>query len=87
VKRSPAGTPAYAEQTAALFAAMREPVDGAAIRRLALAYGEVADAWHGLAAELAIPLWARHAAAVAAEEFNRRAGLEEARLRPPNEEN
>jgi hypothetical protein len=79
---------AYAEQTAALFAAMREePLDMAAIRRLALAYREVADAWYGLAAELAIPLWARHAAAVAAEEFNRRAGLEEARLRPPNEEN
>jgi hypothetical protein len=78
---------AYAEQTAALFAAMREPVDVAAIRRLALAYREVADAWHGLAAELAIPLWARHAAAVAAEEFNRRAGLEEARLRPPSKEN
>jgi hypothetical protein len=74
---------AYAEQTAALFAAMHStPVDLAAIRRLARAYQDVADAWRGLAAELAIPLWARHAAAVAAEEFDRRADLEDARAQP-----
>lgn len=79
---------AYAEQTAALFAAMRaKPTDAAAIRRLALAYREVADAWRGLAGELAIPLWARHAAAVAAEEFDRRSGVEFARLDgPPSKE-
>lgn len=75
---------AYAEQTAALFAAMRaNPQDGAAIRRLARAYRDVADAWRALAGELAIPLWARHAAAVAAEEFDRRATVEFARLQPP----
>jgi len=79
---------AYAEQTAALFAAQRStPVDVAAIRRLARAYLEVADAWRGLAGELAIPLWARHAAAVAAEEFDRRAGVEAARIQPPTKEN
>lgn len=76
---------AYAEQTAALFAAMRSN-DAKAIRRLARAYREIADAWRGLAAELAIPLWARHAAAVAAEEFDRRAVVEAARLYPPNKE-
>ncbi|OLF17133.1 hypothetical protein BU204_13465 [Actinophytocola xanthii] len=75
---------AYAEQTAALFAAMRaRATDLEAIRRLAVAYHEVASAWRGLAGELAIPLWARHAAAVAAEEFDRRAGVEFARLNTP----
>ncbi len=80
---------AYAEQTAALFAAMRaKPQDVAAIRRLARAYREVAAAWRGLAGELAIPLWARHAAAIAAEEFDRRAGVEFARMSPrPDKEN
>jgi hypothetical protein len=78
---------AYAEQTAALFAAQRaKPQDVAAIRRLARAYREVADAWRGLAGELAIPLWARHAAVIAAEEFDRRAGVEFARLEPPPKE-
>lgn len=78
---------AYAEQTASLFAAQRaKPEDVAAIRRLALAYHEVADAWRGLAGELAIPLWARHAAAVAAEEFDRRAAVEAARIHPPTKE-
>lgn len=68
---------AYAEQTAALFAASRpQPVDLDAIRRLSRAYADVAGAWKVLAAELAIPLWARHAAVVAAEEFERRAGME-----------
>jgi hypothetical protein len=76
---------AYAEQTAALFAATRSD-DETAIRRLARAYREIADAWRGLAGELAIPLWARHAAAVAAEEFDRRAVVEAARLYPPNKE-
>jgi hypothetical protein len=79
---------AYAEQTAALFAATQSaPLDVAAIRRLARAYLEVADSWHVLAGELAIPLWARHAAAVAAEEFHRRAGVEYARIQPPSKEN
>ncbi len=79
---------AYAEQTAALFAAQRaKPEDVEAIRRLALAYHEVAEAWRGLAGELVIPLWARHAAAVAAEEFDRRASVEAARIdAPPTEE-
>ena len=71
---------AYAEQTAAMFAAMRADADDvAAIRRLARAYLTVAQAWKALAADLAVPLWARHAAAVAAEEFERRARVEDAR--------
>jgi hypothetical protein len=75
---------AYAEQTTALFAAQRaKPSNVAAIRRLARAYHDVAAAWRGLAGELAIPLWARHAAAVAAEEFDRRASVEAARIDPP----
>jgi hypothetical protein len=78
---------AYAEQTAALFAAMRsEVVDVVEIRRLAWAYREVAEAWRVLAGELAIPLWARHAAAVAAEEFERRAVVEFARIDTPRKE-
>jgi hypothetical protein len=76
---------AYAEQTEALFTAQRaKPVDVEAIHRLARAYRAVADAWRGLAGELAIPLWARHAAAVAAEEFDRRATVEAARVNPPS---
>jgi hypothetical protein len=68
---------AYAEQTAAMFAASQAPTDAvAAISRLARAYLAVADAWRELAADLAAPLWARHAASVAAEEFERRAALE-----------
>ena len=75
---------AYTEQTEALFAAQRaQPEDVAAFRRLARAYSDVAAAWRGLAGELAIPLWARHAAAVAAEEFDRRAAVESARVDPP----
>lgn len=71
---------AYAEQTAALFAAMRSASDDvAAVRRLAHAYHAVAVAWRALSGELAAPLWARHAAAVAAEEFDRRARLEMSR--------
>lgn len=78
---------AYAEQTAALFAAMRaESPNLKALRRLARAYREVAASWRGLSAELAIPLWARHAAAVAAEEFDRRAAIEEARIRHSKEQ-
>jgi hypothetical protein len=78
---------AYAEQTTALFAAMHsEVVDALAIRRLAEAYREVAEAWRVLAGELAIPLWARHAAAVAAEEFERRAAVEFARIDTPGKE-
>jgi hypothetical protein len=68
---------AYAEQTSALFAAMRSTSDDlAAVRRLALAYHAVAVAWRALSADLAVPLWARHASAVAAEEFMRRSQLE-----------
>jgi hypothetical protein len=70
---------AYAEQTAALFAAMHHQVDNVAIRRLARAYQAVAHAWRVLAADLAVPLWARHAASVAAEEFDRRASAEDFR--------
>ena len=80
---------AYAEQTAALFAAMRAASDdAAAVRRLAHAYHAVALAWHVLSADLAAPLWARHASAVAAEEFERRARLEMGRadsVRRPGE--
>jgi len=72
---------AYAEQTSALFAAMRADTnDAAAVRRLARAYQAVAVAWRALSADLAAPLWARHAAAVAAEEFDRRARLEMRRV-------
>ena len=72
---------AYAEQTSALFAAMRSDAhDPAAVRRLARAYHGVAMAWRALAADFAAPLWARHAAAVAAEEFDRRARLEMGRV-------
>jgi hypothetical protein len=68
---------AYAEQTAAMFAAMRVTAgDVATVRRLAQSYLGVAQAWRVLAADLAAPLWARHAASVAAEEFQRRARLE-----------
>lgn len=68
---------AYAEQTAALFAATQAAADDvAAIRRLARAYLDIAYAWRELAADMAVPLWARHAASVAAEEFERRAALE-----------
>ncbi|TDP93768.1 hypothetical protein [Labedaea rhizosphaerae] len=79
---------AYAEQTAALFAASRaQQVDDKAISRLALAYAEVAAAWRVLAGELAVPLWARHAAAIAAEEFDRRSRVEHARIQPPDKGN
>jgi hypothetical protein len=72
---------AYAEQTAALFAAT-QAADAQAIGRLALGYQAVAEAWRVLAADLAVPLWARHASSVAAEEFDRRAALEWSRIAP-----
>lgn len=79
---------AYAEQTAALFAASRaQQVDVDAIRRLASGYAEVAAAWRVLAGELVVPLWARHAAVIAAEEFDRRARVENARIQPPGKGN
>lgn len=72
---------AYAEQTTALFAAMRAPSgDSAPILRLASAYHEVAEAWRILAGDFASPLWARHASSVAAEEFDRRSTVESRRL-------
>lgn len=71
---------AYAEQTAAMFAATQASVgDVATIHRLARAHRDIAHAWRALAGDLAAPLWARHAASVAAEEFERRAGLEDLR--------
>ena len=70
---------AYAEQTAAMFAAMRPMADVATIRRLARSYLDVAQAWRVLSADLAAPLWARHAASIAAEEFQRRARMEDYR--------
>jgi hypothetical protein len=71
---------AYAEQTAALFAATRATAaDVTAVRRLALAYFGVAQAWRALAADLASPLWARHAAAIAAQEFECRSRIENQR--------
>lgn len=69
---------AYAEQTAALFAASSKG-DKQALLRLALGYSAVAEAWRILAADLAVPLWARHACSIAAEEFERRARLEQSR--------
>jgi hypothetical protein len=69
---------AYAEQTTALFAASRTG-DKQALLRLALGYSAVAEAWRILAADLAVPLWARHACSIAAEEFERRARLEQSR--------
>lgn len=71
---------AYAEQTTALFAAgqLGTP-DAAALARLASAYVAVAFAWRTLSADLAAPMWARHAAVVATEEFIRRAHIERAR--------
>jgi hypothetical protein len=78
---------AYAEQTAALFAAMNASSGNAvAIRRLARAYQTVAQAWRVLAVDLAVPLWARHAASVAAEEFDRRAGVEDFRAEQTSEQ-
>jgi len=74
---------AYAEQTAALFAATQAPTDDhKAIGRLAEGYRAVAEAWRVLGADLAVPLWARHAATVAAEEFDRRAAIERSRIAP-----
>ena len=71
---------AYAEQTAAMFAAMRAAAgDVATLRRLARSYLGVAHAWRVLSADLAVPLWARHAASIAAEEFQRRARMEDYR--------
>ncbi|MDX8051884.1 hypothetical protein SK571_21035 [Lentzea sp. BCCO 10_0798] len=69
---------AYAEQTAALFEASSTG-DKNALIRLALGYSAVAQAWRILAADLAVPLWARHACSIAAEEFERRARLEQSR--------
>lgn len=66
---------AYAEQTTALFTAMRSGNESD-MRRLARAYESVADAWRILAGDLDTPLWARHAASVASEEFHLRARLE-----------
>lgn len=71
---------AYAEQTAAMFAAMHAVAgDVAMIRRLAQSYLDLAHAWRVLSADLAAPLWARHAASIAAEEFARRARMEDYR--------
>lgn len=69
---------AYAEQTAALFEASSTGEQNALIR-LAIGYSAVAQAWRILAADLAVPLWARHACSIAAEEFERRARLEQTR--------
>jgi hypothetical protein len=71
---------AYSEHMAAMFAAMRAAAgDGAAVRRLAQSYLSLAQAWRVLSVDLAVPLWARHAASIAAEEFQRRARMENCR--------
>lgn len=71
---------AYAEQMAAMFAATRAGGgDVAALRRLARSYLDLAQAWRVLSADMAVPLWARHAASIAAEEFERRARMENCR--------
>jgi len=70
---------AYAKQTEALFAASTVD-DPGAVLRLADGYLAVAWAWRVLAADLGTPLWARHACAVAVEDFDRRARVEYARV-------
>lgn len=71
---------AYSEQMAAMFAATRAASgDVAAVRHLAGSYLNLAQAWRVLSADLAVPLWARHAASIAAEEFERRARMENCR--------
>jgi hypothetical protein len=71
---------AYSEQMAAMFAGMRAGAgDGKAVRRLAQSYLSLAQAWRVLSVDLAVPLWARHAASIAAEEFERRARMEDCR--------
>ncbi|MEO7193759.1 MAG: hypothetical protein ABIZ05_02900 [Pseudonocardiaceae bacterium] len=71
---------AYSEQMAAMFAATRAASgDVAAVRHLARSYLNLAQAWRVLSADLAVPLWARHAASIAAEEFERRARMENCR--------
>jgi hypothetical protein len=78
---------AYSEQMAAMFAAMRAAAgDVAAVRRLAQSYLSLAQAWRVLSADLAVPLWARHAASIAAEEFERRARMENCRADATNPE-
>lgn len=78
---------AYSEQMAAMLAAMRAPAgDVAAVRRLARSYSGVAQAWRVLSADFAAPLWARHAASIAAEEFGRRARMENCRADATNPE-
>lgn len=72
---------AYAEQTGALFAASTSD-DPAAVLRLVESYSAVARAWRILAADPGVPLWARHACAIAAEDFDRRARAERSRVRP-----
>lgn len=69
---------AYAEQVSALFLASISD-EPAALFRLAVGYSTVAQAWRVLGGDLAVPVWARHACAVAAEEFDRRARLEHSR--------
>lgn len=71
---------AYSEHTTALFAAAQPGADDVAVIRLSHGYAGVAVAWRVLAAELAVPLWARHAASIAAEEFVRRADVEALRV-------
>jgi len=71
---------AYSEQMAAMFAATRAAsADIAAVRRLARSYLNLAQAWRVLSADMVVPLWARHAASIAAEEFERRARMESCR--------
>lgn len=70
---------AYAQQTKALFAASTVD-DPSAVLQLADGYLAVARAWRVLAADLGTPLWARHACAVAVEDFDRRARIEYARV-------
>lgn len=71
---------AYSEQMAAMFAATRAAdSDVVALRRLARSYLDLAQAWRVLSADMAVPLWARHAASIAAEEFERRARMENCR--------
>ncbi|MEV0677171.1 hypothetical protein AB0I60_11680 [Actinosynnema sp. NPDC050436] len=72
---------AYAAQTEAMFAASTSG-EAATVHRLAEGYAAVAVAWRILAADLAVPLWARHACSVAAEEFDRRAQMELRRVNP-----
>lgn len=76
---------AYAQQVRALFEASTSD-DPRSVLRVAEGHARLADAWRALAGDVSVALWARHACAVAAVEFSRRARLELARVAPEENE-